>query len=195
MRQTRELALLIVLPLVLLAAGCGSKKASAPTIQVLPNAETPEEWAGRIVNRLMRPLNRDLEVLAALNNPQTKFFILQGNKDTLDVLNRRMTDLGKCSDRLTTIGPPPQTAADTPQLNRVDGALHRACDHYVKVAGGVLDAVELMSSGRSDVIERGEEKLRQAGSDAGTAAKAYDEAVRVAQKLDEFRLQGLKPPA
>ena len=195
MRQTRELALVILVPLALLAAGCGSKKASTPTTQVLPNAKTPEEWAGRIVNRLMRPLNRDLEVLTALNNPQTKFFILQGNKDTLDVLNRRMTDLGKCSDRLTTIGPPPQTAADTAQLNRVDAALRRACLHYVKVADGVLDAVELMSSGRADVIERGEGKLREAGPEAGTAATAYDEAVRIAQKLDEFRLQGLKPPA
>ncbi len=194
MRQTRELALVILVPLALLAAGCGSKKAT-PTIQVLPNAKTPEEWAGRIVNRLMRPLNRDLEVLTALNNPQTKFFILQGNKDTLDVLNRRMTDLGKCSDRLTKIGPPPQTAADTAQLNRVDAALRRACLHYVKVADGVLDAVELMSSGRADVIERGEGKLREAGPEAGTAATAYDEAVRIAQKLDEFRLQGLKPPA
>jgi hypothetical protein len=186
----------LLLSLAVLGAGCGSKdESSPPPPTILPNAETPDEWAGRIVNRLMRPMNRDLQVLSTLNNPQVKIFILQQNPETLDVIDKRMTDLGKCSDRLITIGPPPSSASDIRQLKRVDAALHRACPHYVKVSELVLEAVELMSSGRDDVVAEGEQKLADAGPDSAAAAKAYEEAIRVAQNLDEFKLHGLKPSA
>ena len=52
-----------------------------------------------------------------------------------------------------------------------------------------------MSSGRQDVVARGEQKLAEAGPDSAAAAKAYEEAIRVAQNLDEFKLHGLKPSA
>lgn len=186
----------LLLSLAVLGAGCGSKsESSTPPPTILPDAKTPDEWAGRIVNRLMRPMNRDLQVLSNLNSPQIKIFILQQNPATLDVINKRMTDLGKCSDRLITIGPPPKGAVDERQLKRVDGALHRACPHYVKVSELVLEAVELMSSGREDVVARGEKKLAEAGPDSQAAAEAYEEAIRVAQNLDEFKLRGLKPSA
>jgi hypothetical protein len=185
----------LLLTLALLAAGCGSKGDSTPPPTLLPDAQTPDEWAGRIVNRLMRPMNRDLEVLTNLNNPQIKIYILQQNPATLDIIDRRMKDLGKCSDRLLTIGPPPGEAADARQLKRVDAALHRACPHYVRVSETVLEAVEMMSSGRTDVVKEGEKKLEEAGPDSAAAAKAYEEAIRVAQNLDEFKLRGLKPSA
>jgi hypothetical protein len=186
----------LLLSLALLGAGCGSKgESSPPPPTILPNAESPDEWAGRIVNRLMRPMNRDLQVLSTLNNPQIKIFILQQNPATVDVINKRMTDLGKCSDRLITIGPPPSGANDIRQLKRVDAALHRACPHYVKVSELVLEGVEFMSSGREDVVARGEQKLAAAGPDSAAAAKAYEEAIRVAQNLDEFKLHGLQPSA
>jgi hypothetical protein len=186
----------LLLALALLGTGCGSKKdSSAAPPTLLPDARTPDEWAGRIVNRLMRPMNRDLEVLTNLNNPQIKIYILQENPATLDIINRRMTDLGKCSDRLLAIGPPPSDAADAKQLKRVDASLHRACPHYVRVSEAVLEAVEMMSSGRTDVVKEGEKKLEEAGPDSQAAAKAYEEAIRVAQNLDEFKLHGLKPSA
>jgi hypothetical protein len=186
----------LLLALALLGAGCGSKKDSSATLPtLLPDAQSPDEWAGRIVNRLMRPMNRDLEVLTNLNNPQIKIYILQENAATLDVINRRMTDLGTCSDRLLTIGPPPADAVDAKQLKRVDAALHRACPHYVRVSATVLEAVEMMSSGRTDVVKEGEKKLEAAGPDSQAAATAYEEAIRVAQNLDEFKLHGLKPSA
>jgi hypothetical protein len=189
----------LLLCLALLAAGCGSDdKSSTPTTPpptILPNAGTPDEWAGRIVNRLMRPMNRDLQVLSSLNSPQIKIYIESQNPTTLNILKNRMRDLGKCSDRLITIGPPPADAGDIKQLRRVDAALHRACPHYVKVSQLVLEAVEFMSSGRPDVVARGEEKLQEAGPDSQAAAQAYGEAIRVAQELDEFKLHGLKPSA
>jgi hypothetical protein len=180
----------------LLAAGCGSdEKSSAPPPTILPNAATPDEWAGRIVNRLMRPMQKNLEVLSTLNNPQIKIYIESQNPTTLRILNNRMKDLGKCSDRLLTIGPPPADAGDIKQLRRVDAALHRACPHYVNVSETVLEAVEMMSSGREDVVAEGDKKLASAGPDSQKAALAYQQAIQVAQELDEFKLHGLKPSA
>ena len=51
--------------LALLVAGCGSdnKSSEPPPPTILPNAATPDEWAGRIVNKLMRPMNKNLQVL------------------------------------------------------------------------------------------------------------------------------------
>jgi hypothetical protein len=182
--------------LALLAAGCGSdEKSSAPPPTILPNAATPDEWAGRIVNRLMRPMQKNLEVLSTLNNPQIKIYIESQNPTTLRILNNRMKDLGKCSDRLLTIGPPPADAGDIKQLRRVDAALHRACPHYVNVSETVLEAVEMMSSGREDVVAEGDKKLASAGPDSQKAALAYQQAIQVAQELDEFKLHGLKPSA
>jgi hypothetical protein len=182
--------------LALLAAGCGSDdKSSAPPPTILPNAATPDEWAGRIVNRLMRPMQKNLEVLSTLNNPQVKIYIESQNPTTLRILNTRMTDLGKCSDRLLTIGPPPAGAGDIEQLRQVDTALHRACPYYVKVSETVLEAVEMMSSGRDDVVAEGDKKLASAGPDSQKAALAYQQAIQVAQELDEFKLHGLKPSA
>jgi hypothetical protein len=186
----------LLFTLALLGAGCGSKdESSTPPPTILPNAESADEWAGRIVNKLMRPMNKDLQVLSTLNSPQIKIYIESQNPTTLRILKNRMTDLGKCSDRLITIGPPPAVANDIRQLKRVDAALHRACPHYVKVSEVVLDAVEFMSSGREDVVAEGDKKLKEAGPDSQAAATAYEEAIRVAQQLDEFKLHGLKPSA
>jgi hypothetical protein len=182
--------------LALLVAGCGGDdKSSEPPPTILPNAQTPDEWAGRIVNRLMRPMNKNLQVLGQLNNPQIKIYVEQENPTTLQIIDNRMKDLGKCSDRLLTIGPPPPEAADIKQLKQVDAALHRACPNYVKVSNIVLDAVEKMSSGREDVVNEGNKELATAGPYSQRAALAYQQAIQVAQKLDEFKLRGLKPSA
>jgi hypothetical protein len=185
----------LVLSLALLAAGCGSddeKKSQPPPL--LPRAVSVEEWAARVVNRLMRPTNSDIKLLATLNNRQTKFFIVQGNQTTLKVIREGMNDLAKCSDRLVTIGPPPAGETRLPQLRRLDASLHKACLHYVEVSETVLVAVRLMSSGRSDVIARGEDELREAVPDAAAGAKAYDQAFKIALKIPEFRFFGVKPP-
>ena len=181
----------LLLSLVLVGTACGSEKESSS----LPPAVTTQEWAQRIVNRLMRPMNRDLETLATLNNVQTKLYIQQGNKDTLEVLDERLTDLGKCTDRLDTIGPPPAADERIGQLRRIESSLRQACRHYVKVSELVAVAVELLSSGRSDVIPRGEDKLREAVPEATAGATAYDRAFKIAQKISEFQLQGLTPPS
>ena len=49
-------------------SGVVRSTSSEPPPTILPNAATPDEWDGRIVNRLMRPMNEGLKVLGTLNH-------------------------------------------------------------------------------------------------------------------------------
>jgi len=177
--------------LALLAAGCGSKKEATTTraIPILPDAQTSDVWARRVVRRFLTPLNQDLQVLNGLNSPQIRIFIASGNQTTLGVINRRMNDLKRCTDRLVTIGPP---TSDDEQFQRVNRLFHSACKNYEKVADTVLDAVPKLSSGRTDVIQVGEQELRKSIPTSQAAAKDFQKAIAIAQKRPEFRNAGLQ---
>jgi hypothetical protein len=176
---------------LLAAAGCGSKKQAetTSTIPILPDARTSDEWAQRIVRRFLTPLNKDLQVLNGLNNPQIRLFIASGNKTTLGVIDRRMTDLKHCTDKLVTIGPP---TSDDEQFRRVERLFHGACKNYEDVADTVLDAMPKLSSGRTDVIQVGEQELRKSIPTSQAAAKDFQKAIAIAQKRPEFRNAGLQ---
>jgi hypothetical protein len=182
---------LLFVSLALLAAGCGSKKEAATTsaIPILPNVRTSDEWAQRIVNRFLTPVNKDLQVLNGLNSPQIQIYIASGNKTTLGVIDRRMTDLTHCTDKLVTIGPP---TTDDEQFQRVDRLFHSSCRNYEKVAAAVLDAVPLLSSGRTDVIQEGQERLRKVIPASEAAARDFQKAIKIAQTRPEFRNAGLQ---
>ena len=160
---------MLLAALALLAAGCGSKKQAetTTTIPILPDVKTSDEWAQRIVVRFLKPLNEDLQVLNGLNNPQIRIFIASGNKTTINVINRRMNDLDHCTDKLVTIGPP---TSDDEQFQRVDRLFHSACKNYERVADAVVDAVPLLSSGRTDVIQEGDKRLRKTIPTSAAAA-------------------------
>jgi hypothetical protein len=187
----RTLPMLLAALALVAAAGCGSKKQASTTtaIPLLPDAQTSDEWARRIVNRFLTPLNEDLQVLNGLNNPQIRIFIASGNQTTLNVVNRRMHDLTRCTDKLVTIGPP---TADDEQFQRVDRLFHSACKNYEDVADTVLDAVPKLSSGRTDVIEVGQDELRKSIPTSAAAAKDFKKAIAIAQKRPEFRNAGLQ---
>jgi hypothetical protein len=182
---------MLLAAIALLAAGCGSKKeaATTTTIPILPDARTSDEWAQRIVNRFLAPLNKDLQVLNGLNNPQIRIFIASGNQTTLRVIDRRMKDLQRCTDKLVTIGPP---TSDDEQFQRVDRLFHSACKNYEDVADTVLDVVPKLSSGRTDVIQVGQEELRKSIPTSQAAAKDFQKAIAIAQKRPEFRNAGLQ---
>ena len=177
--------------LALLAAGCGSKKeaATTSTLKLLPDARTSDEWAQRVVRRFLTPLNKDLQVLNGLNSPQIRIFIASGNQTTLNVVDRRMNDLKRCTDKLVTIGPP---TSDDEQFQRVDRLFHSSCKNYEDVADTVLDAVPKLASGRSDVIQVGTEELRKSIPVSQAAAKDFQKAIAIAQKRPEFRNAGLQ---
>jgi hypothetical protein len=187
----RRIAPMLLAAIALLAAGCGSKKQAetTTTIPILPDARTSDEWAQRIVRRFLTPLNKDLQVLNGLNNPQIRIFIASGNKTTLRVIDRRMNDLMHCTDKLVTIGPP---TSDDEQFQRVDRLFHSACKRYEKVAQTVLDAVPKLASGRSDVIQVGTEELRKSRPASQAAATDFQKAISIAQKRPEFRNAGLQ---
>jgi hypothetical protein len=185
--------LLLLLCAAVVAGGCGSSNKQSkppPPTNVLPSAKTPDEWAARIVNRFLRPLNKDLQVLNGLNSPEIRLYIASQNPTTIRILNQRLRDLQQCSAKLVAIGPPPVGRS---ALTRVNAHLTRACTDYVHVAQTLLKAVEFLTSGRTDVIRRGEELARSAHAPSGRAANQLIAGIRIAQNLPEFRRAGLKP--
>jgi hypothetical protein len=182
---------MLLVAVALLAAGCGSKKEAATTtaLPILPDAQTSDVWAQRAVRRFLAPLNKDLQVLNGLNNPQIRIYLASGNQTTVNVVNRRMNDLMHCTDKLVTIGPP---TSDDEQFQRVDRLFHTACTHYEDVAKTVLDVVPKLASGRTDVIQVGEKELKKSIPTSEAAADALKKALAIAQKRPEFRNAGLQ---
>jgi hypothetical protein len=187
----RWIGAITLLVLALIFAGCGSKKGAATTaaVPLLPDARTSDEWAQRVVRRFLTPLNKDLQVLNGLNSPQIRIYIASGNKTTLDVIDRRMTDLEHCTDKLVTIGPP---TTDDEQFQQVDRLFHSACKNYERVAKTVLDALPKLSSGRTDVINVGSKELRETIPASRAAANDLQKAIKIAQTRPEFRNAGLR---
>ena len=185
-------AFLVLLCAVVLLTGCGSKKQTAtiPIGPVLPAATTRQEWADRIVNIFLRPLNKDLAVVSSFNNPQIRLYIASQNPTTLRIIKNRMNDLMRCSNKLVQIGPPP---GNDPKLKSIDEKFHNACDDYVVVAKALQDATPLLASGRTDVMAEGEKRIRAVKDESGRAGNNFVAAVKVAQNLPEFQRAGLKP--
>ena len=189
----RRIALMMLLSLSLVAAGCGSdKKATTTTapLKLLPDARTSAEWAQRIVQRFLKPLNRDLQILNNLNTPAVRFYIATGQKTTLRIVKTRMNDLSHCTDKLVVIGPPPR---EDPEFQGINEYFRQACKSYEDVAAKVQEAMPLLSSGRGDVVDRGDDILHQANRPSRRAATLFGRAIKIAQKRPEFRAAGLQP--
>ena len=153
MMRTALALLLLVCALALTACGSSNKSAQTTSLPtVLPTATTPNEWATRVVNVLLRPLNRDLQVVNGFNDPNVLVFIANQNPTTLRIINSRLGNLSKCSSKLVTIGPPPQSRKP---LHRVSAQLEKACASYVQLATQLKKATLYISSGRTDVIANG----------------------------------------
>jgi hypothetical protein len=191
--MVKATVLLLLLVAGLMTAGCGSSKKSAETTSlptILPTATTPDEWAKRAVNVVLRPLNRDLQVVNGFNNPNILVYIANQNPTTLRIVKNRLGDLSQCSTKLVTIGPPPQSRKP---LRPVNTQLKKACASYVQLAAQLQKATLFLSSGRTDVIARGRQTLRDARPLNNTAAEQFAKAIKLAQVLPEFRRAGLRP--
>jgi hypothetical protein len=190
-------ALLLVVPVcvLLVGAGCSSKKSAATTRTtaapaVMPRAATADVWANRIVDLLLRSLQQDLVVVSQFDNPQTRIYIQTGNDVAIRTIRRRMTDLSQCSTKLTAIGPPPHGRAPLAQVGK---HLARACTAYVDVAQKLLKATQMLSSGRRDVVEQGDRIAAEARVPSRRAALELTAAIKIAQRQPSFRRAGLKP--
>jgi hypothetical protein len=187
-------ALLVVLSLA--AAGCGSSKNAGSTATtpsgpeaVFPPARTPDQWAARVVDLFLRPVNSDLVVLNNYNNPQIRVYIATQNQETLNAIHRRLGDLKGCTDKLLVIGPPPQGR----KLGQINDHFKGACRNYEQVANTLLEATDMLASGKTDVIERGERAVRSVREPSRKAAIELSAAIKIAQTLAPFRRAGLQP--
>jgi hypothetical protein len=184
---------LLLVCLCLLIAGCGSsKKASSPPPPpaVLPKAQTPDQWARRIVDLFLRPLNRDLVVLNSYDNPQIRLYIISKNPQTLQIIHSRLGDLRRCTGKLVRIGPPP--SGDN-VLARVDQRFRSACTSYEQVAVKLLEATDLLGSGKPDAAARAGHLVGSARPASRRAAADFVAGIKIAQTLPSFRRAGLKP--
>jgi hypothetical protein len=191
--MVRTTLLLFLLVTGFVVAGCGSSNKGAQTTSlptVLPTATTPDRWAKRVVNMMLRPLNRDLQIVNGFNEPNVIIYIASQNPTTLRIIKTRLGDLSKCSTKLVTIGPPPQSRKP---LRRVNTQLQKACTSYVQLAAQLQKATLFISSGRTDVIAQGRKILRDARPLNNTAADQFAAAIKSAQVLPEFRRAGLRP--
>jgi|tagenome__1003787_1003787.scaffolds.fasta_scaffold20616901_2 hypothetical protein len=178
----------------LLAGGCGSSSksatATAPAPKVLPRAATADEWAGRVVNKVLRPLNKDLAIVSSFNTPTVRIYIASKNKTTLDLIHKRLGDLARCSTKLAVIGPPPAGAA---KLRQINDHLTKACAAYEDVANKLLAATDLLSAGNKKDAARGDDAIQSVRDPSARGAQQLTVGVKIAQGVAAFRRAGLQP--
>lgn len=177
---------------VLAGCGSGSKQPSSPPVTILAPADSEQEWAFRIVNLFLRPLNKDLQVVNGLRDPNVVIYLSSGTGTTWKIVNKALDDLARCTTKLRTIGAPPPMSGP---FERVNARFRAACSSYVSTAQTLKRAVFYWSSGRSDVIARGFTIFRSSAKAANAAAAQYLAGIKIAQNLPEFRRAGLKPSA
>lgn len=192
--MTKLFASMAVLAAALAVTGCGSKsKSASPGTTVAnapPAAQSPDQWAKRVVDWFLRPLNPDLLVVGNFSNAQVGFYIQTGNQQTIDTINARMTDLQRCGNHLARVGPPP---GDDQTLKEIDRHFHTSCTAYVKVGATLLRATKLLSSGNKDQVAKGQDALRGLGSSTRVGAVELTAGIKLAERRPEFRRAGLKP--
>ena len=165
----------VVLLLGVAAAGC---MGSDDEPEVEP-ARTRAEWATRLFRTILRPMNQNLQALNQTNNPQVRVYLVTGNETTIQILTRRMRDLGACSDKLSRVGPPPE---DNPALEPIYANIERACPHYERVASLLLDAIPHLSSGDNEKVAEGDKLMRRLREPSRQAARSYARALALVNR-------------
>lgn len=192
MSARRTLALL-ALPLVLAAAGCGSKKDAAETSTASsPTRVNANEfvYAQRVVDLYLRGLNRDLNVLNSVNAPEIRIYLANRNKETVTELERAMHDLHVCMGKLDRVGAPP---AGRPDLARIDAKLRAACSDYERISDIVLEAAPHLERTSEGEQKQGVAILRRATPPSRAAALAFAQALKLMEVRPEFLRAGIQP--
>jgi hypothetical protein len=184
----RKGALMILAALALLATGCaGSSEnddedAASPPPAVapaVPPAQSEPEWIRRLVNRFLIDMNENLRVVTSLGTDEVQLYLRTGNRQSIGVLRKRMTDLKECSGKLRRVGPPP---TESGPLVRVYENLQRSCPHYERLARAVLASIPLLGSGNADDTTKGEAELEKAYAPSREAARHYGAAVQIIEQ-------------
>ena len=168
-------ALVLLTAVVFVAAGCGgSDEEAATTVASVPPAKTQAAWIDRLVNRFLLDMQKNLNVVNGLRSTQAIINIRTGNETTLRVLTERMTDLGKCSQKLARVGPPP--ASEAP-LDRIYDHFGKSCPYYERIASAALKAVPLLSSRDPDDVAEGEQEFAKIPGPSFEAARQFSAAL------------------
>lgn len=178
----RLFALLAALTIVVVLTGCGSSDSK----QTL----TEDQYAKAVVDRFLRPVKKDLEVLQGLNNVQIRYYIVTGNPTTLAILRQHFRDLGRCTKKLDAIGAPPD---DSDSAKLVDARLRTACLHYEPLARTALNALPHLSSGNQAEVQKGEQSIRAMYGESRAGSMALQQALEAMATSAAFQRAGLRP--
>jgi hypothetical protein len=180
--SARWAASLLLAFTVVLAAGCGGGEDEQPPLPQVRPAKTEAEWANRLVSRFLGPIERDLQVVAALPAPDIQLGLYSGDAGTIELVDKRMKDLGQCSYKLARVGRPPKR-----RLKPIQTDFSLACGEYERLAGIVLDAVPLLTSDDPAKKRRGRERFAGVREPTRLGARHFGRALRRIQKDKTLR--------
>jgi hypothetical protein len=129
-------------------------------------------------------MNKSLEKVNALQDPQAQFYIYTGNPQTLRVLDVALGRLTECSARLGRVGRPPP---GNRLLQRAHADLRRACVQYERFGALLREAVPLLSSSDREEQARARNLTRRAGPPSRLAARYYGQALQAIQESGVLR--------
>jgi hypothetical protein len=174
-------ALTLFAAIALFTAGCGGSddEEATPAPQAVPPAKTQSEWIRRLVNRFLIDMNENLQVANSLRTQQVRLYLRTGQEQTIAVLQTRMNDLSRCSNKLLRVGPPP---ARPPALKRIYTNLQQSCPHYEQLARVVLRSMPLISSRDAGQAAKGEAELAKAYEPSRRAARYFGAAVEILER-------------
>lgn len=177
----QRVLILVTLALALLAGGCDGSSGESPSGQSAPEtrptpppARTVGEWRQRLLSRFLVGMDRSLEKVNALSDPQARFYVYSGNPETLGVLEAAFRRLIACSERLGRVGDPPTGRRS---LQRAYTSLQRACRQYQRLGRILREGVPLLSSEDAGERARAGRVLRQANQPSYLAATHYRRAL------------------
>jgi hypothetical protein len=179
-RVTASLLAALALALVLTACGGSDSK------QTL----TEEQYANAVVNRWIRPVRKDLEIIQRLNNVDVRYYIVTGNPTTLKILRQHFRDLMRCTSKLDAIGSPPE---DSDAEVLVDGQLRAACMHYERLARTLLNQLPHLSSGHQREVQHAEQVVRAMYGESRAGSQALNKAYQAMTSSAAFRQAGVQP--
>jgi hypothetical protein len=172
-----------VFALAIAVAGCGGSGESKPTL-------TEQQYAKGVVDRFLRPVSKDLQVLNRLNTVDVRYYIVTGNPTALGIIRKHLRDLSHCTGKLDAIGAPPE---DSDVAVLVDQRLRTSCVHYESLSRTILAALPRLSSGRQPEVQKAENTVRATYGESRAGSMALQAALTAMASSPAFQRAGVRP--
>ena len=140
-------------------------------------AANREIWAFRL-EPFLKQMGENARVLNGLRSQQIRIYLYSRNPETIRILRRTLADLGRCSEKVERIGPPPPRERELVPIHR---DLERACEHYEEISDLLSDGLPLITSNNLDDQDEGERIFLKSAKPSERAAFYYGRALEAIQ--------------